>query len=254
MQPKVSVITVCYNSAATIVDTLRSVSLQSYPNIEHIIVDGGSTDKTLDIVRAEGQRVTHVVSESDRGIYDAMNKGIRVAQGEVIGFINSDDFYASEDALKNIAAVFIDPSVDACYGNLCYVRQDSTSEIVRYWRSSVFTSGLFARGWCPPHPTFFVRKNVFDRFGVFDLDYQSGVDVELMMRFMEVNHVKTVYIPEVLVKMRMGGVSNSNWGNVVLQNREIWRALRNHGLGRSVLAFVLGKTVSRCKQFLMRPV
>ena len=247
-------ITVCYNSGATITDTLRSVSCQSHPNIDHIIVDGGSTDETLDIVQVEGQRVTRIVSEPDRGIFDAMNKGIRLAEGEVIGFINSDDFYATDDAMSKIAAVFADSSVDACYGDLCYVRQDSTSVIVRYWRSSVFMAGLFARGWCPPHPTFFARKSLFNRFGLFDLNYQSGVDIELMMRFMEVNHIKAIYIPDVLVKMRMGGASNSSWRNILRQNREIWRALKNHGLQPSVLPFVLGKIVSRCKQLMTRPV
>lgn len=232
---------------------MRSVVRQTYPDIEHIIVDGGSHDDTVAIVRTEGSHGTRVISEPDRGIYDAMNKGLRLASGDVIGFLNSDDFYATENALAKIAAVFIDSSVGACYGDLCYVQQNSTAMIVRYWRSSVFTAGLFARGWCPPHPTFFARKTLFDQFGFFDVSFQSGVDIELMMRFMEVNNVRTTYIPEVLVKMRMGGASNNSWKNIVLQNREIWRALKTHGLRPSVLPFVLGKAVSRCRQFLTRP-
>lgn len=249
----ISVITVCFNSETTIADTLISVDSQTDVDIEHIIIDGASRDATLDVVGNYRKPWRHVLSEGDKGIYDAMNKGLHLARGDVIGFINSDDFYASSDVLATVAAAFAEPAVDACYGDLCYVKRGELASVVRYWRSSVFSPGLFLRGWCPPHPTFFVRKAVFERFGSFDLSYRSGVDVELMMRFLEVHRIHVKYIPQVLVMMRMGGTSNSSWKNILLQNFEILRAQKNHGLQPSLLIFFLGKAVSRCKQFLTRP-
>ncbi len=250
---KISVITVCFNSAATITDTLKSVREQSYPDIEHIVVDGGSTDRTAEMVSAEGSRVAKFVSEPDRGIYDAMNKGIGLASGDVIGFINADDFYASEDALAKVADQFRHPGVDGCYGNLCYVKEFDTQSVVRYWRSSEFRPGFFASGWCPPHPTFFVRRRIYERFGRFDLSYRIAADVELMMRFLEVHHVRTRYLPEVLVKMRMGGTTNKSLKNIAKQNGEILRALKKHGLATNLLAFFGKKIISRGKQFVTKP-
>lgn len=250
---KLTVITVCYNSAAYIADSLRSVDSQTWQDFEHIIVDGGSADDTMKIVRSDSQSWRRWISEADRGIYDAMNKGIRMAAGEVIGFINSDDFYTSPHVLAKVADVFRDPSVDACYGDLCYVKQDDIASVVRYWRSSVFRPGLFLRGWCPPHPTFFVRRSVYERLHGFDLQYKIAADVELMARFMEVHRIRTRYIPEVLVTMRLGGASNQSWSSVLRQNREIFGALKTHGLRPSLASFVAGKLLSRGKQFLTRP-
>ncbi len=250
---KVSVITVCYNSAKTIGDTLRSVSEQTYANIEHIVVDGGSTDSTLEVVATEGSHVAKLVSEKDNGIYDAMNKGISMASGEIIGFINADDFYASSDVLMRVAATFNDPDVDVCYGDLCYVNQQDTSSIVRYWRSSEFKSGLFMSGWCPPHPTFFVRKSIYEQFGGFDLNYRIAADIELMLRFLQVHRVRSHYLPSILIKMRMGGTTNKSLGNIIKQNREIWQAFKKHGIQPSLARFVGGKLFSRGKQFLFHP-
>ena len=251
---KVSIITISYNSAATIGHTIESVLGQKYQNIEYIVIDGGSSDGTGDVVGRYGDRINTFVAEDDDGIYYAMNKGINIASGEVIGFINSDDFYASSEVLAKVVKVFSDPSVDACYGDLCYVKQDDIASVVRYWRSSEFIPGLFMRGWCPPHPTFFVRRSVFDQLGGFDLQYKIAADVELMLRFVEVNRIRTRYIPEVLVKMRMGGTSNRSWSNVVMQNCEIWRAFSEHSLRPSLISFVIGKLWSRGKQFFSRPV
>jgi glycosyltransferase involved in cell wall biosynthesis len=249
----ISVITVCYNSAKTIGDTLRSVREQTFENVEHIVVDGQSTDKTLSVVAAEGARVAKLVSEADMGIYDAMNKGIGLATGEIIGFINADDFYASPDALANVAAAFSDPKIDACYGDLCYVSQEDTSTLVRYWKSSDFQSGSFESGWCPPHPTFFVRREVYRLFGGFDLSYKIAADMELMLRFLEVRKIRATYIPAVLVKMRLGGTTNKNLSNIVHQNQEILRALRSHGLKSSVWRLIGCKMFSKGLQFLVRP-
>ena len=250
---KISIITVCYNSAGTIGDTLKSVREQTYGEIEHIIIDGGSNDNTLSVVIAEGLHVTKTVSERDNGIYDAMNKGIALATGAIIGFINADDLYASPEALAKVAALFDDSNVDACYGDLCYVKQNNTGVVVRYWQSSDFRSGTFEAGWCPPHPTFFVRREIYERFGVFDLGYRIAADVELMMRFLEVHQVRVKYLPGVLVKMRMGGTTNHNLTNIVKQNREVLRALKQHGLRSSMVRLIYNKVASRGLQFIVRP-
>ncbi len=176
----------CFNSEATIADTLRSARSQSHANIEHIIVDGGSKDGTLAVVAKEVMPSHKLVSEKDKGIYDAMNKGIALATGDVIGFINADDFYPTPHVLATVAAALNASGADSCYGDLCYVQQDNVSKTVRYWRSAPFSAGLFGRGWCPPHPTFFVRREVYERLGVFDLDFKIGADIELMARFLEV--------------------------------------------------------------------
>lgn len=250
---KISVITVAYNSAATIADTLDSVAAQSHADVEHIVVDGGSGDNTLAIVRQRGQHVARVVSAPDRGIYDAMNKGIALATGDVVGFINSDDFYASTAVLTQVATAMADPAVDGCYGDLCYVQQAQVDTIVRYWRSSAHRPGQFGRGWVPPHPTLFLRRSLFARFGAFDLSYPIAADFELMARLLEVHRIKTVYLPQVLVKMRLGGTTNRSIGNIVKQNREIWRALAAHHLQPSPLKFIAGKISSRGRQFFTRP-
>jgi len=249
---KISIITVCYNSASTIKDTLQSVATQTYPLVEHVVVDGASKDQTMAIVR-QFPHVAVTVSEPDRGIYDAMNKGIRLATGDVIGFINADDFYADDEALASVMRVFEDPMVEACYAELCYVKQNDTNSIVRYWRSSEFQPGLFLRGWSPAHPTFFVRKSVYERFGGFDLSYKIAADTELMMRFLEVHKIRTRFVPRILVTMRMGGTTNRSVSNVIKQNLEVWRAFRKNRLSPSIFLFVVGKFFSRTAQFLVRP-
>ena len=249
--PKLSVITVCRNSEATIEDTLQSVAIQTYPSVEHIVVDGGSSDGTMKIV-ARFPHVAKAVSEPDHGIYDAMNKGIRISTGEIIGTLNADDFYAAPDVLARVAALFEDPTIDVCYGDLCYVGYNDPTRIVRYWRSSKFKPDLFLHGWCPPHPTFFVRRSVYDRLGTYDESYKIAADVDLTMRYLEKHRVRSHYLPQVLVKMRMGGSSNKSIRSVIRQNREIWAALRKHGLKPSFLRFAAGKLFSRGRQFLAR--
>ncbi len=249
---KVSIITVCYNSAATVAHTLRSVAGQTYPNIEHLIIDGASKDETLAVIEANNHRVARLVSEPDRGIYDAMNKGIGLATGDIVGFINSDDFYASDHAIADVAKVFEDSATDACYGDLQYVRQTDIGSVVRYWRSSQFVPGSFSRGWVPPHPTFFARRSIYERLGFFDLRFPIAADMELMARFLEVHRIQARYLPQVLVKMRLGGTTNSTWRNVLQQNREIWEAMKMHALNPSLPRFVVGKLLSRGGQFLAR--
>jgi len=253
MVKKVSIITVSYNSEATIRDTIESVFAQNYPNIEYIVIDGASEDRTIDIVREYGVRIDKVISEPDKGIYDGMNKGIRAASGDVVGFINSDDFYPSSSILTNVMQVFSDPSIDVSYGDLCYVKPNDIHSIVRYWQSSDFIPGSFRHGWCPPHPTFFVQKKIYEEYGLFDLNYQIAADVEIMMRLLEINNVKAAYLPEVLVHMRIGGETNKSIGNIIRQNQEIWHALKAHGLRPSLFRFISGKVLSRGKQFVVRP-
>jgi glycosyltransferase involved in cell wall biosynthesis len=250
---KISVITVCYNSAETIGHTLRSVREQTYGNIEHIVIDGRSTDNTLDVVAAEGQHVAKLVSEKDNGIYDAMNKGIALASGEVLGFINADDFYASTIVLADVAAAFERSGADSCYGDLCYVSQADPTRTVRYWRSKDFVPGSFEAGWCPPHPTFFVRRSVYERLGGFDLSFKIAADFELMARYLEAARITSCYIPEVLVKMRLGGTTNRSLSNIFKQNAEIRRALSKIGRRSSLVSFVLNKLVTRAIQFVRRP-
>jgi glycosyltransferase involved in cell wall biosynthesis len=250
---KISIITVAFDSELYIADALRSVDQQSWREREHWVVDGASSDATLDVVGGHARLWRHVVSEPDDGIYDAMNKGVDLARGDVVGFLNSDDFFASSTALDKVAAVFADPEVQACWGDLCYVKQHEPSKIVRFWRSSSFVPGSFARGWCPPHPTFFVRREVLERFGAFDLNFPIAADMELMARLIEVHRIRSVYIPHVLVHMRMGGTTNRSLRNIWQQNREIWAALKLHRLNRSLLSFVGRKLVARARQFMSRP-
>jgi len=249
LNPKISVITVCYQSRATIGDTLVSIAKQTYRNFEHVVVDGGSTDGTLDLVsRWEGHPV-HCVSGPDAGIYDAMNKGLALASGEIVGFLNADDFYADASVLEQIAAAFGDDATEACYADLVYVNPVSLGT-VRYWRSEPFRSGMFAVGWCPPHPTFYVRKEVVERCGGFDLSFRLAADAEFMMRYLEGCHVRARHIPGVWVKMRLGGQTNQSWVNIVRQNREIIRALGMHGIPVSYVRFVAGKLLNRTIQFV----
>lgn len=249
---RISVVTVCWNSEATIEDTLKSVAAQTHPQVEHIIVDGASTDGTVDIV-GRYPHVARVVSERDEGIYDAMNKGLALATGEVIGTLNADDFYASPDVLSTVAEAFQDTGLDVVYADLCYVDKDDPTRVVRYWRSSEFAPGLYRHGWSPPHPTFFVRRTAYQRFGNFDLGYRIASDVELTMRFLEKHRARFRYLHCVTVRMRLGGTTNKSIRNIIKQNREVWRALNSHDLNPSIISFVLGKINSRARQFVTRP-
>lgn len=251
---KITIITVAFNAAATIADTLRSVAEQTYPDIEHILIDGGSTDATMAIVKEHGSHLARCVSERDRGIYDAMNKGIALATGDIVGFLNADDFYASSRSLDAIAKAFKDPDVDACYGDLLYVRKNDTSSIVRYWRSSSYAADSFRKGWCPPHPTFFARRKVYEKHGGFSLDFKIAADTEIMYRLLEVAGIRSVHIPETIIKMRTGGESNKSLGNIVLQNREIVRLINAKRMTKiSVASFLMHKLASRMTQFVVRP-
>jgi glycosyltransferase involved in cell wall biosynthesis len=245
---KVSIITVAYNSAERIVDTLNTVAMQTHTEIEHLIIDGASNDGTVEIVLSRTSKAIRLLSERDKGIYDAMNKGLAHATGEVVGFLNSDDFYVDSEVLAKITNVFKDPAVEACYADLVYVTQDN-SRVVRYWGSKPFSKGDFAKGWCPAHPTFYVRKAVIERLGNFDLSHKLAADVEFMMRYLELGNVRVVYIPHILVRMRIGGATNKSWKNIALQNKEIFAAMRKNGISFSIIWFTANKIASRIWQF-----
>ncbi len=251
---RISVITVSYNSDTTIGETVASVAAQSHADVEYLVIDGASTDRTLDVLQVYRSQLAVLVTEPDTGIYDAMNKGIAHASGDVVGFLNADDFYAHDRVLECVAKCFTDdPMLEACYADLMYADQFDTSRTVRYWQSNPFAPGSFSRGWCPPHPTFFVRRSVYEFFGGFDLSYRIAADVELMMRFLEVHGLRVRYVPDVWVKMRMGGTTNKNLRNVWVQNQEVLRALKSYGLFANPVRFFAYKLWSRGLQFMRRP-
>jgi glycosyltransferase involved in cell wall biosynthesis len=219
----VSIITATYNSESTIKDTLTSIESQSYPNIEHLIIDGCSTDKTLQVVQ-EFNHVCKVVSEPDKGIYDAMNKGIGLAKGDIIGILNSDDFYPDNNVIADVVNHFKETNCEALYADLIYVDADNKSRVIRKWKSGEFNGENFLIGWMPPHPTFFVKKEVYERLGNFDLRLKSAADYELLLRFLYKEKIITSYLPRVLVHMRSGGMSNRSLKNRLKAHLEDYRA------------------------------
>lgn len=246
---RISVVTVSFNATATISETLQSVAEQTHDDVEHIVVDGASGDGTADLVRRTGTRVARLVSEPDRGLYDAMNKGIALATGDVIAFLNADDVYTHPHVLSRVAEVLADPTLDACYANLVYVDRQDVSRVVRVWRSRAFRPGLFARGWMPAHPTLFVRREVFARLGSFDLTFRRQADFDLAMRFFEFGHIRSQFVPEFWVRMRAGGVSNNSLLGVLRGNLEADRICRKNGLHVPPW-FMLAKVLSRLGQFM----
>ena len=226
---KVSIITPTYNSALTIQDTVRSVVAQSHHHVEHIIIDGASEDKTLELARAAGHKGT-IISEKDNGMYDAMNKGIQMAKGEIIGILNSDDFFPDNDVISTIAKAFSDNKIDAVYGNIAFVKPDNLTKIVRLYSAKDFNPSKFRLGFMPPHPSFYVKKECYHKFGLYQLDYKIAADYELLMRFMYKNKIRCQYIPKDFVYMRTGGVSNNSFNSRYILNKEIVRACGENGV------------------------
>ena len=249
--PSVSIITATYNSAATIADCLTSVLSQTWP-CEHIIIDGASKDNTLEIVRRV-LPLARILSEPDDGIYNAMNKGIRLATGDIVGILNSDDFYAGPHVLEKVTTLFRQSGVDALFADLVYVRPDNLDRVVRYYSGVGFTPEKFARWWMPPHPTFFVRRELYERYGLFHTDYQIAADYELTARFLARYKVRYAYLPEVIVKMRTGGVSTHSLRSTWILNREILRACAENGIPTNILK-VYSKYFSKVMQIFERSV
>lgn len=247
---KISIITVSFNSDKTIEDTLKSVVNQDYKDIEYIIIDGGSTDKTLDIVEQYKANIALVISEKDKGIYDAMNKGVARATGDVIGILNSDDFYVDHHVISKIAEEF-KASVDGVYADLVYVDPINTEKITRTWHSGSYKQGAFLKGWMPPHPTFFVRKSVYEKFGAYSLQLRSAADYEFMLRVIHKQKIKLAYLPEIVVRMRAGGASNASIKNRLKANKEDRLAWEMNGLRPNPLTFIR-KPLSKVLQFFKK--
>ena len=247
---KISVITSAYNSAETIGDTLDSVRQQDYPSIEYIVVDGASSDGTMDIVAEYDDIVSLSISEPDGGIYDALNKGIALATGDVVGFLHSDDLFADPSVLSKIARAFESSGTDAVYGDLDYVQRADPNQIHRKWRSKPFDPALFYKGWMPAHPTFYLKRAHYETFGGYDTSFRQSADYELMLRMLLKQKLNAVYIPELLVKMRVGGASNVTLGNRWKANQEDARAWKKNGLKPGLLTRFL-KPISKLGQFLV---
>ncbi|MCT7942956.1 glycosyltransferase family 2 protein [Shewanella holmiensis] len=247
---KVSVITATYNSARTIQDTLRSLEQQTYHDIEYIIVDGASTDDTLAIIGNESSRVSKLISEPDRGIYDALNKGILAATGDIVGFLHSDDAFASVDSVQQIVNTFVQDEKDAVYGDLQYVSADDTSKVIRLWKSGDYSRNKLKSGWMPPHPTFYMKRECYEKLGVFDLSYKIASDYDSLLRYLWGGHVTMSYCEHVLIKMRVGGASNRSLKNIWLKSCEDSRALKNSGL--AVIPALFWKNFSKIPQFIFK--
>jgi glycosyltransferase involved in cell wall biosynthesis len=244
---KISIITATYNSARTLRDTLECVAAQDHGNVEHIIVDGRSTDNTLELVK-EYPHVAKVISEKDKGIYDAMNKGIALATGDVIGILNSDDIYINNQVLSKVARAF-EEGAEACYGDLQYVSANDLNKVTRNWKAGRFHDRSFLMGWMPPHPTFFVRPEVYRQVGNFNLALKSAADYELMLRVFMKHRFRISYIPEVLVKMRAGGMSNASLKNRLRANKEDRMAWKINGLKPYFFTLYL-KPIRKIFQFI----
>lgn len=244
---KISIITAVYNRADCVEQAVNSVQQQTYPNVEHVVIDGASTDGTLEVLQNCLSAKAMLVSEPDNGIYDALNKGLSRASGEVVGIMHSDDFFADADVLQHVAAAFADSMIDAVYGDLDYVAKTDTSRVIRHWRSGAFHPGRLAWGWMPPHPTLFLRRRVIEQWGGFDTQVRIAADYDAILRYFGQGKIRAAYIPRVLVKMRVGGESNRSLAKIWLKSREDYLALRRNRVGG--LGALAWKNLSKLGQF-----
>lgn len=248
---KISVITAVYNSRATLATTLDSALSQDHPDKELIVIDGASTDGTLDVIQHYAGQLTQVVSEPDHSIYDALNKGLRLATGEVVGFLHADDRYADTEVLARIATAFADPTVAAVYGDLVYVSQADDDRVIRYWRAGEYRPARLRWGWMPPHPTLYLRRAIYERHGGFDLRYRIAADYDLILRLLSRLTGRVVYLPRVLVRMRLGGTSNRSLRQILCKSWEDYQALRTNRMGG--IGALVWKNFSKISQFLFKP-
>lgn len=247
---QISVVTAVYNRALTVGQAVKSVQAQTFRNVEHIIQDGGSSDGTLEVVRSLADERTRVLSERDSGIYDAINRGIVRASGDVIGLMHSDDFFTNDGVLEMVAQALSDSAIDGVYGDLQYVAQDNPDRIVRHWRSGSYSAAKLRRGWMPPHPTLYLRRDVFARWGLYDTSFRIAADYDAMLRYLVQGGIKLAYIPHVLVTMRVGGESNRSLGRILKKSREDLQAIRRNDVGGfGTLAM---KNLSKVGQFIKK--
>ena len=249
---KISIITVALNSADTIEDTIKSIISQDYKNIEYIVIDGGSSDRTIEIIKKYKSNISFFSSEPDNGIYDAMNKGIVAATGDIIGILNSDDFYPNSFIVSNVAKSFMKYSCDAVYGDLVYVKSNDVSKIKRYWQAGYYTTSKIKNGWMLPHPTFFVKKIMYERYGYYDTGLKSSADYEMILKLLYKHNISTYYIPMILVKMRVGGESNRSLLNRIKANRQDSLSWTRNQLKKPVLIRIK-KPLQKLRQFFMKP-
>ncbi len=245
---KISIITVSYNSASTIEDTIKSVLAQGYSDLEYIIIDGGSKDGTMDIVNKYTNNIAKVISEKDSGIYDAMNKGIGLATGDVVGILNSDDFYKSNTVLKDVEHCFAQMNADACYGDIEYIDRDDSTKVVRVWKAGEYKKDKLNSGWIPPHPSFFVKREMYVKYGFFNLNFRIAADYELMLRFL-LKGITLGYIPKTLVSMREGGFSGQSYA----QRKKGWVELKKAWIVNSVpvpKCFIVRRLLSKITQYI----
>ncbi len=248
---RVSIITVCFNSAETIEDTIHSVASQTYKDIEYIIIDGMSKDATISILKKNEHNITKWISEKDNGIYDAMNKGVKMATGDIIGILNADDLFANEYVIEHVVSLFKKEQPDAVYADLQYVKKDDTSKVIRYWKSGLYKEGDFIKGWMPPHPTLYLHKKVYEQYGLYRLDMPSAADYEFMLRVIHVHKIKLSYLPEVNVLMREGGMSNKSLIHRLKANKDDRRAWYVNNITPRWYTLIF-KPLSKLIQFIIK--
>ena len=246
---KVSIITATYNSENTILDTVKSLESQTHTDIEYIIVDGNSTDSTIELIKKHSTRVNTFIIEKDKGIYDALNKGLNAATGDIVGFLHSDDLFSSPDSIRNLVAAF-DDSSDAIYADLEYVDKLDTNKVIRLWKSGIYSLSKITSGWMPPHPTFYMKTELYKKLGGFDLNYNIAADYDSLLRYLWINKINVSYLPEVLIKMRVGGASNRSLKNIIQKTKEDMMALSNNNV--PVLKAILWKNLSKIPQFIFK--
>lgn len=245
---KVSIITVCLNSERHLRDCIDSVRSQSYKNIEYIVIDGKSSDRTLDIIRQNKDVISHFISETDRGMYDAINKGIKLATGDIVGILNSDDMYASPDSVRNIVDCFRHAKTDAVYGDLVYVDPANGDQVTRFWKGKSYSRRRFCFGWMPAHPTFYVRRPLIEEYGLYENHFYTAADYEFMARYLYKHRCTATYLEEVLVKMRIGGMSNGSLKRRFRANRRDYLAMKRNNIPFSFFVSIL-KPISKLHQY-----
>jgi glycosyltransferase involved in cell wall biosynthesis len=248
---KISVVTAVMNGRETLPKMLQSLTAQTHPKVEHIVQDGGSSDGTLDYLKTNGHPAMSLVSVRDTGIYDAINNGISRATGDVIGLLHADDHLASGDVLAAVALAMMDPNVDGVYGDLQYVARDDDTRVIRHWKAGPYGQARLRRGWMPPHPTLYLRRQVFESAGLYDTSYRISGDYDGMLRFLTTGQVRLAYIPQVMVRMKIGGVSNRSFAHMLQKSREDYRAIRRHKIGG--IGTLVAKNLSKIHQFAARP-
>jgi len=247
---KVSIITSVFNSAHTIEDAIQSVMSQTHDNIEYIIIDGGSTDATMEVVAKYDHHIDIVHSEKDEGIYDGLNRGIKLATGDIIGFLHADDMYEDHMVIEKIVKVFKESDADAVYGDLIYVHKDDIDNVLRYWKSGIFEAKKLKRGWMPPHPTFFAKRELYEHHGIYDDSLKIAADYDFMLRILTHKEYHISYLPEVLYRMRSGGASNRSLKNIIQKSAEDLKVMRRNKVGGVGTLFM--KNVSKVPQFLKK--